>query len=161
MRRRVLVATVGAGALTAISGCLGHSTDDRGLLEVERSAHAGGPECEEQTLLDFERVHFPPAYFRLIGFENAVQWQVDLQEGEELYIRVTSDMPYPPRLELADPDGNVLLDSDDATQNIHRITPGRDGPYTLWIGSRRSEEAEYFIDLEWHSAAGCSDPYSE
>ena len=58
------------------------------------------------------------------------------------------------------PEISNALDSDDATQNIPRINPDQDGLYTLWLGSRRSEGGEYFVDLEWHSAVGCSDPYS-
>ena len=162
MKRREALAAVGVGALTATSGCLGHSTDDRGQLEVERPGQAAGDECVEQELLDYERVHFPPGYFRLLGFENAVQWEVEMKEGEELYLRITNpDMMYTPLLAVTDPDGNVLLDSDDATRNIHRINPDRDGTYTLWIGDRRSEGGEWFVDLAWYNAVGCSDPYSE
>ena len=164
MRRREALAAVAVGALATTSGCLGHSTDDQGQLEVDRSVQATDDDCVEQELLDRERIYFPPAYFRVLGWENAIQWEVDMREGEELYLRITGDphdgVLYPPELALTDPDGNVLLDSDDATHNIHRINPDRDGTYTLWFGARRSESAEYFVDLAWYNAVDCSDPYS-
>lgn len=164
MRRREALAAVAAGALATTSGCLGHNTDDRGRFEVDRSVEPTDDGCVEQELLDHERVYFQPAFLRLLGGKNAAQWKVDMREGEELYLRITGDphddVMYPPELELTDPDGNVLLGSDDATQNIHRINPDRDGTYTLWIGARRTESAEYFVDLAWYNAVDCSDPYS-
>lgn len=126
-------------------------------MEDDRREQAVGDECVEQQLLNFERVKFPAWYVRLLGIENAVRWSVELQKGEELYLRITSsDMPYPPALEVTAPDGTVLLDSDDASQTIHRITPDSDGIYTLWIGDRRSDGGEYFVDLAWYNTVGCS-----
>jgi len=165
MRRREVLAAVTSGLTAVLSGCLGHSTDERDHFEIERPVRATADECVERELLDFERVYFPPAYLRSLGGDNAVQWSVELHEGEELYLRITTDphagVAYPPLLELTGPDGNVLLDSDDATENTHRINPDRDGRHTIWIGSRRTEEAEYFVDLRWYNAVDCSDPYSE
>lgn len=161
MKRRQALVAGATGMMTATSGCLGHSTDDRGHLDIERPTQAAEEDCVEQELLDFERIYFQPAYFRLLGVENAVQWSVEMEEGEELYLRITSaNMDYPPELEVTDPTGAVLLDSDDASQNIHRINPERPGTYTLWIGDRRSEGGEYFVDLAWYNAVNCSDPYS-
>ena len=104
MKRREALTTVGVGVLAALSGCLGHSTDDRDHFEIERPVEASDDECIERELLDFERVYFQPLYLRPFGGENAVEWSVEMQQNEELYLRITSsDMDYPPELEVTDP----------------------------------------------------------
>ena len=160
MRRREWLAAIGAAGVATTGGCLGHSTDDRGVLEVERPGVDIGDGCEERELLDFERIVFQQGLFRLLGFENAVQWEVDLRDGEELYLRITNpDMTYLPVFEVTDPDGETVLE-DDGSSNIYRFNPDRDGRYTLWIGDRRSDGGEWFVDLAWYNDVGCSDPYS-
>jgi hypothetical protein len=161
MRRRELLAAVGVSGVVATSGCLGHSTDNEGELTIDRPGQDIGGGCKEIELLDVERLRFPPAYFRLLGIENAVQWELDLKEDEEIYIRITSsETLYLPLFKLTDPDGNVLYDDDEPSQNIHRFTADRDGIYTIWIGDRRTEGGEWFVDLAWYNDVGCSDPYS-
>ena len=162
MRRREALAAGAVGMITTTSGCLGHSTEDRGLLHIDKRGQATDGECIEEELLDFVRIRFPAGYTRLFGFDNAVQWSVEMEEGEELYLRITSsNMDYPPELEVTDPAGATLLDSDDASQNIHRIESDTAGTYTIWIGDRRTSGGEYFVDVSWHNAVGCSDPYAQ
>ncbi len=162
MNRRVALATIASGAVTAMSGCLGHRTDDRGHLEIDRSDLPANEECAERELLGFERIHFAGAVASAIGFENAVQWTIEMRENEELWLRITgSDVPYPPLLELTDANGSVLLDSDHAARTPHSVTAAVDGTFTLWVGDRRSDGGEYFVDLVWYSAEGCSNPYTE
>ena len=161
MNRRTLLAAIGAAGTATTSGCLGNQTHDEGALDVQRPGSNTGDECDERELLDFERVYLGPRYFFLFGFRNAVQWEVALREGEELYVRITSgdDVMHLPRLEVTDPDGDVVLE-EDSGQNIHRINPDADGPYTLWIGNERPEAGAWYVDLVWYSGVGCSDPYS-
>lgn len=162
MKRRVALASFAVGAVTATSGCLGHRTEDRGQLEIDRADLPASGECVERELLGFERIRFAGAVASAIGFENAVQWTIEMRANEELWLRITgSDVPYPPRLELTDANGSVLLDSDHAGRSPHRVTAAVDGAFTLWIGDRRSAGGEYYVDLVWYSAEGCSDPYTD
>lgn len=161
MNRRPVLAALGTAGIAGLSGCLGNQTRDDGVLDVQRSETTADDECEEQELLDFERIRLGPRFFFLFGFRNGVQWEVPLREGEELYIRITSgdEVMHLPRLEVTNPAGDVILD-DDSGQNIHRFNPGSDGPYTLWIGNERSKRGAWFVDLVWYSGIGCSDPYN-
>lgn len=160
MNRRTVLAALGAAGIAASSGCLGNQTRNDGVLDVQRSGSTTGDECDEQELLDFERIYLGPRYFFLFGVRNAVQWEVPLRAGEELYVRITSgdDVMHLPRLEVTDPAGDVVLD-DDSGQNIHRFNPDSDGRYTLWVGNERSARGAWFVDLVWYSDVGCSDPY--
>lgn len=156
MNRRTCLATLGTIGVSTLSGCLGKNIDRRPELQIQRETADGDTGCVEHELLDFERVSLAPRLASPLGVHSAVQWELDLQEGEELYLRITNpDMDFFPHLRVDDPAGTAIID-EPPVDNIYTVRPQVDGRYAITVNNPRwSEGGAWFVDLIWYSATGC------
>lgn len=156
MNRRTCLATLGGTGLATLGGCLDANTDRRPELQIQRPSTDGETDCVERELLDVERVMLAPQLAGPIGLSSAVQWEVDLQAGEELYLRITNrDEKFLPHLRVDDPEGDAIID-ERPVDNSYTIRPQLDGRHVITVSNRRwTESIEWFVDLIWYSAAGC------
>lgn len=156
MNRRSCLAAIGTGTVASLSGCLGESTDRQPELPIERDRPEDEHGCLETELLDFERAILAPKLASLVGFNSAVQWEVDLEAGEELYIRITNpDMHFLPEFTITDPAGTAIID-ERPVDNIYTIEPQVDGQHVITLRNPRwSESGEWYVDLEWYNDPGC------
>lgn len=156
MNRRACLAALGMVAVSPLSGCLGESTDRRPELAIEKDGAEDDSGCIEDELLDFERAILAPKLASLVGFESGVQWEVDLEAGEELYIRITNpDMHFLPDFTVVDPEGTAIID-ERPVDSIYTIEPQINGRHVITLSNHRwSEGGEWYVDLNWYNATGC------
>lgn len=160
MNRRGYLAATGVVTCTIIGGCLGDRTDEQSDLEIQRSSAPDEDGCIEEDILDFERLVLAPKLVGLLGLTTTMQYHLDLQSGEEIYLRITSEYAYHlPHLRVENPAGTAIID-ERPVENIYTFVTERDGRYTVTISNERwADQGEWFVDLTWYNSTGCR-PYS-
>ena len=131
-RRSVLVTGFGTVVTLSLAGCTSEATEDS---------------CEEETVVD---------EYETYSAGESVTWRVDVEEDQELVVETlrTGDGARP-KLEVEDPDGNVVAETG-PSENIDRaVTARTDGThYVRFVNEAMMTSGQWDITITRRSA-GC------
>lgn len=158
--RRTCLAAVGAAGASALAGCISGSTEDHGTFEADRTADEPTGACVEEELVD-ESFLLAGRVLSLVHRSAAMEWQVDMQPGEELEVYTYKRNPREsyglPGIEILDPDGRALVDKGQPSSNRHVIESGSEGTYTVRVRTRYyTENYHYSVTITWYDDTGCA-----